>query len=133
MDFFDLIFNVGPAIQVMMKMEYIPKESDFLELTPEQYMQYFKSNADTGEKLFALLPPNHEVVYDDIGAHDIPIVTGKEKQSMLNASKVIDDYCESAKYPLPDDEAKLRFAAARLPDVFSKGTKFENAAPMNIE
>ncbi len=33
MDFFDLIFNVGPAIQVMMKMEYIPKESDFLELT----------------------------------------------------------------------------------------------------
>lgn len=75
----------------MMKMEYIPKESDFLELTPEQYMQYFKSHADTGEKLFALLPPNHEVVYDDIGAHDIPIVTGKEKQSMLNASKVIDD------------------------------------------
>ena len=78
------------------------------------------------------LPPNHEVAYDDIGAHDIPIVTGKEKLSMLNASKVIDDYCKSAKYPLPNDEAKLRFAAARLPDVFSKGTKFENAAPLNI-
>ena len=39
----------------------------------------------------------------DKGAHDIPIVTGKEKLSMLNASKVIDDYCKSAKYPLPND------------------------------
>ena len=40
--------------------------------------------------------------------------------SMLNANKVIDDYCKRAKYPLPNDEAKLRFAAARLPTYSAK-------------
>lgn len=33
MDIFDLFFGAGPAVHTIMKLGFIPKDEDFLELT----------------------------------------------------------------------------------------------------
>ena len=49
MDFFDLLFGpIGPSLQFIFKIGYIPNENDFLELTEDQYAAYVKQ---CGEKI----------------------------------------------------------------------------------
>lgn len=132
MDFFDLIFRVGPGLQTIMKLGFLPKKEDFHELTSEQYLSYYRQYKDEGEKLFVLISGQHTIEFDDIKRSDLPIVSDQEMYSLLDAVTYIETQCKEANYPLPDDKAKIQFVAARLPDVFSKGTPFENSSPMNV-
>ena len=42
MDIWDLFFGAGPAVHTIMKLGFMPKDEDFLELTTEQYLQFFE-------------------------------------------------------------------------------------------
>lgn len=128
-----MFFGAGPCVKILMKLGFMPKETDFYELTPKQYQKYYSTNEDTHERLYALLPSTQKVVIDEIGENDVAVFTEQNIDDIMKAEKIIDSYCKDATYPLPTDEDKLRYAAARLPDVFSKGSKFENAAFMDIK
>jgi len=41
MGLLDLLFGAGPAITKIMTLGYMPKDDDFLELTPQQYEKFF--------------------------------------------------------------------------------------------
>ena len=52
MDFFDLLFGpIGPSLQFIFKIGYIPNENDFLELTEDQYAAYVKQCGEIKGKI----------------------------------------------------------------------------------
>ena len=51
MDLFDKLFRAGPAVQVIFKLGFMPKEKDFYELTPKQYECYYLHECQTEEKV----------------------------------------------------------------------------------
>lgn len=46
MDFFDLLFGGGEAIQSMFQLGFIPKEEDFREFSSVEYQQYNEKECD---------------------------------------------------------------------------------------
>lgn len=50
-------------------------------------------------------------------------MTESEKDTLLKAVELINTYGKGKTFR--NDEEKLHYAASKLPDVFSKGTKFE--------
>lgn len=51
MDFFDLLFGGGEAIQSMFQLGFIPKEEDFREFSSVEYQQYNEKECDICEPL----------------------------------------------------------------------------------
>lgn len=72
---------------------------------------------------------NPQILIDE-ESNEITIVSEEEKQGFLNAADVIEKYCEKQK--LESDEEKLRYVASRLPDCFSKNTRYEKYYNMLI-
>lgn len=133
MDIFDMFFGTGPAIQALMELGFLPQESDFLELTPSQYRKYFEHEADDGQKVFAILPANaHSQELDNLDSKELAVVTEQEKRFLLKGVQTVERNCKDATYPLSTDADKLRYAAARLPNVFSQGTPFAHSASMTV-
>lgn len=122
MNLHDLFFGVGPAIKMIFQLGYLPKEEDFCELTYEQYQAYFKQLGYTEEKVYMLIPTNPEA-YKRVAANDVSCLKESEKQHFQSASEMIDKYCEDKSFDTFD--SKLQYVATLLPDVFSKGTPFE--------
>lgn len=50
MDLFDLFFGAGPAVTVIFKLGFIPKEDEFYELTYQQYQHYLEVYGQKEEK-----------------------------------------------------------------------------------
>lgn len=123
MHVFDLLFGWGgEAIRLIFRYGFIPHEEDFLELTNEQYLQFHLKEGECNEKIFTIAPANPQnAVEPDFDG--LTIVTESQKKAFFEAAAVIEKYCEGEE--LHSDEEKLRFAANHLPDVFSKGTKYE--------
>ena len=48
-DLFDLFFGAGAAITKIMELGFMPKDEEFLELTSEQYGQFYKKMGYTEE------------------------------------------------------------------------------------
>lgn len=132
MDLYDLFFGAGPGITILMKLGFMPQRSDFHELTPAQYLKYYQDNEDDHEKIFALLPSNQKIGNNVVEANEVAVFSEQNVIDLLKAEAIVENYCKHATYPLPTDADKLRYAASYLPDVFSKGTQFENSAPMEI-
>ena len=47
----DLFFGTGDAVRMIFKLGYVPEESEFYELTCDQYKYYFEIYGHTDEKL----------------------------------------------------------------------------------
>ena len=48
MDFFDLLFGtVAQALQEIFRLGFIPQEDNFLELTDEQYAQFYAKEGES--------------------------------------------------------------------------------------
>lgn len=118
----DLFFGVGPAIQAIFQLGFLPDEEDFCELTYEQYQAYFKQHGYTKEKVYMLIPVN-PTNYNKIAADDVFSVTESQKQYFKAASEMIDRFCKDKSFDTY--ESKLHYVAPLLPDVFSEGTPFE--------
>lgn len=125
-DIFDLFFGAGPAITRIMELGFMPKDEDFLELTSEQYSQFYKEMGYTEEKVFALLPktPGHYVASD---FNELNVCTESDIATLKRGWQIIENLCAKSDNTFGTDRQKLMFAASRLPDVFSKGTPFECA------
>ena len=61
---------------------------------------------------------------------ELPIVTESQKDAFLEAAKDIEKYCEEKDFHT--DEEKLRFAARHMPDIFSKGSKYEKYSKFTV-
>ena len=48
---FDLLFGAAPALMQIFKMGYYPQESDYKELTPDQYAAYYSRERVIFQKL----------------------------------------------------------------------------------
>lgn len=126
MDIFDLFFGAGPAIQVIFKLGYIPKDTEFYELTCQQYQHYFDTIGHTDEKVFILLPDDKEK-YKEFAVGDTYCMTESEKNSLKDGEAIIEKYCKDSGKQFNSIHEKLCYVASQLPDVFSKGTPYAQA------
>ena len=116
MDFFDLLFGGGQAIQGIFRLGFIPKEEDFREFSGEEYQKFKEKECDICGKMYTFksgLP---------IAENDVYVFSEEEKGLMLKGVEIIDSLCEEKTFI--SDDAKLRFVATVLPGVFSEGTKY---------
>lgn len=123
MDLFDLFFRTGPAIQVLFKLGYMPKDEEFYEMTCQQYQHYFDVYGHTDEKIYLLLPEDQKK-YTELASGDAFCMKESEKDSLKDAEKIIEEYCRKSDKQFLTFQDKLRYAATCLPDVFSKDTPF---------
>jgi len=114
---FDLLFRVGPAIQVIFELGYEPKEEIFYELTSEQYNQLEAEGGDMSKKWYTIIPKNPK-----FNVPDLLVIDTDEKTALLDATKYINDCCNKEKESeqLATFEEKLIYLASKLPPIFSK-------------
>ena len=125
MNAFDLFFGAGPALISIYKMGFRPKEEDLVEMTPEQYQKFYETEKNTGEKVYLLLPKDPKK-YDSIASgKDVIVLTESDVDTFRRGWNIVEQYCEKKGMSKASDEEKLACAAAFLPDVFTKGTKYE--------
>ena len=116
MDFFDLLFGGGQAIQGIFHLGFIPKEEDFREFSSVEYQKFKEKECDICGKMYTFksgLP---------IPENDVYTFSEEEKRFMLKGVEIIDGYCEGKTFI--SDDVKLRYVATLLPGVFSEGTKY---------
>jgi hypothetical protein len=114
---FDLFCGVLPALSVIFKLGYEPDDTCFYELTVEQYEEAWRQGHAKGSRLYMLLPQQGNVSTDGVF-----VVTEIEKGSLLEARKIIDQYCAQSGKQFVDYSSKLKYVAGVLPPVFSDNT-----------
>lgn len=126
MDIFDKLFGAGPAVIAIMKLGFMPKDSDFYELTSEQYESYYKTEGYTDEKIYVLLPnDNRHIVGSDF--NEIMVFSESDIETVKRGWQIVECYCERSGREFSSDYERLEYAASKLPNVFSAGTPFEYA------
>lgn len=131
MNAFDLLFGpVGPALKYIFTLGYIPKGEDFLELTEQQYADYYKQLGQTEERIFMFLPQNPTLLNDDY--NEISCLGESELQGFEDAANLIQRYCDQENKSFDTCDEKLRFMASRLPPSFSEGTVYEKYHHLSI-
>ena len=124
--FWDLLFGAGPALQVIYKIGFRPKEDDFYELTAEQYEKYLQDTGDTsGERVYMILPHNAKDYANTASGGEVMVFTESDKDSFERAWGIVERYCAKSDSVFHSDDEKLQYAATLLPDVFTNGTRFE--------
>ena len=125
MNAFDLLFGAGPALVEISKMGFRPKEDDFLEMTPEQYKKFYENEKDTGEKVYLYLPKNPKEYNTIVSESEVIVVTEGDIDMFRRGWQIVENYCAKKGRENASDDEKLACAAAFLPEVFTKGTRFE--------
>lgn len=133
MDLHFLFFRLFPALQFIFKLNYIPQEKDFKELTPEQYVSFHRKEVDnedfkdlSDKRLYAFLPDDPKVynriveMYGD----NLAIIGEEDFASFAKASEYIEMSCNESGKHFDDITDKLGYLATQLPDVFTEGTQY---------
>jgi len=116
----ELFFHTGPALQLIFKLGIEPKDEYFYEFTEEDYNQ-LKTQGEAAEgTMYMFIPDNYKYQ----ASNEVQVASESEKNSILEAAKIIERYREKSKLTFNIYEDKLKYAASRLPAVFSEGTKF---------
>lgn len=132
MNAFDLLFGpIGPALEYIFMIGYIPKREDFLELTEQQYADYYRQLGETEERIFMFLPQNPTLLNDDY--NEISCLGESELQGFEDAANLIQHYCDKAGKTFDTCEEKLRFMASHLPASFSAGTAYEKYHHLSVD
>ncbi|MGL5352453.1 MAG: hypothetical protein ACRDA5_03915, partial [Clostridium sp.] len=71
-------------------------------------------------KWYLLLPKNYS-----LQGKEVITVNETQRESLLKATIKIESYCEGSENIFKNYEEKLYYVAKLMPDIFSKGTKFE--------
>lgn len=116
-------------MQEIFRLGFIPQEDNFLELTDEQYAQFHAKEGESDERIFMLVSNNPHIAIAE-GENEISIVTESEKNYFASTAEIIKNYCKDQ--PFASDEEKLRYAASKLPDCFTKGTRYEKYHHLSI-
>ncbi|MDR3365525.1 MAG: hypothetical protein LBO71_00945, partial [Prevotellaceae bacterium] len=117
-------FAMGSTIKAVFRLGFLPKREEFYELTPDQYEQYYKSNEQTGEKIFVLLPDDPQQYNDVASGNVLVIFTEREMHRFEGAGKTIESYCTESGKTFATFEEKLYYVAGQMPPSFSQGTKY---------
>ncbi len=117
---FGLFFGVFPALSVIFKLGYEPDEACFYELTAEQYEEAWRQGHAKSSRLYMLLPQQ-----GNLSADGVFVITETERANLLEASKIIDQYCTQSGRQFTDYNSKLKYVAAALPPIFSDYTVFK--------
>ncbi|WP_418324128.1 hypothetical protein [Segatella sp.] len=96
MDFFDLLFGGGEAIQSIFQLGFIPKEEDFREFSSVEYQQFNEKECDICGKMYTF---NSDL---PVSGNDIYAFSEKEKEFMLKGAEIIDNLCEKKTF-ISDD------------------------------
>ena len=124
--FWDLMFGAGPALQTIYQLGFRPKEEDLYELTGEQYDKYLEDTGDTsGERVYMLLPHDAKKYADTASGNEVMVLTESDKATMERAWQIVESYCKESGREFHSDEEMLQYAATRLPEAFTQGTRFE--------
>ena len=133
MDLEFIFFQFPKALQFMLKLSYIPQDSDFKELTPEQYAAFYRKATDEiqseykDQKVYAFLPDDPQVnnrLVECFGGDDLMIVSELERSYMDKTVRYIDMVCGESKEDLTTDSERLAYVAGTLPEVFTEGTPY---------
>ena len=124
MDIYDLFFGVGPATRILFQIGFHPQDDDFKELTPEQYVKYYSEGGTSKERVYALLPRDpHKCA--EVAAEEVMVFTESDRAFLELGWDTIESYCSKSGRSFNSDEEKMIYAASLLPDVFTKGSRFE--------
>ncbi|WP_303005149.1 hypothetical protein [Bacteroides congonensis] len=133
MNVFDLMFgSVGSALNFIFRIGYIPVESDFLELTEEQYAAFFRQCGETTSKIYMFAPSNSCYSLDD-DYNEISCLDEDDLQGFLDAAELILQYCDKSNRSFKTTKEKLRYMASALPEAFSKDTPYEKYHHLSID
>lgn len=132
MDLFFLLFKVGPAMQMIFKISYIPQKEDFKELTPGQYRALYAKVPEedlktlSNQKVLAFLPDDIQVYNRlvNVYGNDLVIVGENDVATFGEVSDLIERYCTNSGRSFKSLTDKLIYMAQTLPDVFSEGTPY---------
>jgi len=115
----DLFFKTGPALSVIFQLGFEPKPEYFYELTAEQYGHIKAQGRDINKRWFIILSEENKQASDEV-----MIVNEQEKESLLNAAIVIENYCAESNRDFDNYSDKLEYVASLLPRVFTKNSKY---------
>lgn len=124
MNLYDLFFGKAPATRALFQIGFHPQNDDFLELTPEQYEKYHREGGTSKERVYALLPRDpHKCA--EVAAEEVMVFTESDRAFLELGWDTIESYCSKSGRSFNSDEEKMIYAASLLPDVFTKGSRFE--------
>lgn len=132
MDLEFFFFKLGPAIQFIFQIGYIPQESDFKELTPELYESFSMKASEediksfSGHKIYAILPDDQQVwnrMVDAFG-ENLMILNEEEIEAFTRAAKLFDRCCSESGKDIKTMSDKLVYMARTLPSVFTEDTPY---------
>ena len=122
------IFNPLKGAMILFRLGFIPKESDFLELTCEQYEHYYNTVEDAdshrNEKMFMLLPENPQG-YAEVAAGDALVISERDLAMIDGGLAFIEKCCADSGETFNSFDEKLRYCAGKLPAIATEGTKYE--------
>lgn len=127
-----LFFRLAPAIQFIFKINYIPQELDFKELTSEQYNSFYKKATKEdlanfiNKKIFIFLPEDTNAYNRiiDLFGDNLMIVGVDEILAFKAASDYISERCSESGNSFENLSDKLSYLAQILPDAFTQGTPY---------
>ena len=117
-----LFFNTAPAISAIFQLGFELKEEYFYELTNEQYEQLRAEGEDITETWYMILP--EECKYQ---TNEAIVVSEQEKNRLIKAAKIIENYCQKSDKVFNDYYDKLKYVSNLLPPVFTKDSKFKKS------
>ncbi len=110
------------------KLGFVPKDSEFYELTSEQYQRYYATAAGADEhldeKLYMILPEDSQK-YAELASEYVFVLTEKDVILIKKAEELIEEYCKKSRKKFNNFEEKLYYCASVMPEVISEGTKYE--------
>lgn len=136
MDLHFFFFQLGPAIELIFNLNYIPQKEDFKELSPELYKELRQKVSDEEmrnldhQKILAFMPEN-EKVFDkavEVYGNNYLIVGDEEVALFERTANIIENYCKESGKSFKTLTDKLKYMASILPDVFSKDTPYAKYA-----
>ena len=128
MDMNEILTDLFPAIAVIFMIGFLPSPDELYELTQEQYAAYQRKGGDISEPLYTVIPKNYKYLGP---ANEVNLLTKKDTVRLAKAVMFFHLYAKENGCTSQKRDDILKFAAERLPDYFTKDTKFERP-PMKV-
>ncbi len=129
------IFSTLNGVVAIFKLGFVPKDSEFYELTSEQYQHYYATAAGAdehlNEKLYMILPDDSQKCAE-LASEYVFVLTEKDITLIKKAEELIEEYCKKSGKKFNNFEEKLYYCASVMPEVVSEGTKYERLTKIDF-
>ena len=108
---YDLFFKLAPSLKLILKMGYIPRQDDFIELNEDEYSAYMEDCGLTNEKVYKIPGGKLEL-------EEVICLTESDKKNVELAIETINQYGKGRDFI--NDEERLTYVIEQLPEAFKK-------------